>query len=138
MEKLELVCKLRGVKDVGSVIPLRLAGGAFAVYLQLAEEDKKCTEKVKEALLAAFDVDPYVAYEQFVARKLHSVESSDVYLVELWRLASLSGGISEKALACAFVAGLPGGVHQLLRAGVEYGDVRLGPDFGMDSARHQG
>lgn len=86
MEKLELVCKLRGVKDVGSVIPLRLAGGAFAVYLQLAEEDRKCTEKVKEALLAAFAVDPYVAYEQFVARKLCSVEFSDVYLAELRRL----------------------------------------------------
>ncbi|KAK4328637.1 hypothetical protein Pmani_000946 [Petrolisthes manimaculis] len=32
-------------------------------------------------------------------------------------LASLFGGLSEKGLACAFVAGLPDSVQQLLRAG---------------------
>ena len=117
LEKLDLVCKLRGLDDVASVIPLRLTGGAFAVYLQLAESDRKKTKKVKEALLAAFAVDSYVAYEQFVSRKLRSGESPDVYLVELRRLASLFGGLSDKALACAFVAGLPEDVRQLLRAG---------------------
>ena len=40
LEKLELVCKLRGVTDNASVIPLRLTGGAFAVYLQLGESDR--------------------------------------------------------------------------------------------------
>ena len=59
LEKLELVCKLRGVTDVASVIPLRLNGGAFAVYLQLDEDVRKSKEKVKAALLAAFAVDPY-------------------------------------------------------------------------------
>ncbi|XP_064106974.1 uncharacterized protein LOC135215948 [Macrobrachium nipponense] len=117
LEKLELVCKLRKVDDVASVIPLRLTGGAFAVYLQLPTADRKKVDKVKEALLAAFAVDPYVAYEQFVSRKLHSGEAPDVYLAELRRLGSLFGGISEKALACAFVAGLPERVRQLLRAG---------------------
>ena len=33
IEKVELICKLRNVSDVASVIPLRLSGGAFAVYL---------------------------------------------------------------------------------------------------------
>ncbi|XP_066963421.1 uncharacterized protein [Macrobrachium rosenbergii] len=117
LEKLELVCKLRKVDDVASVIPLRLTGGAFAVYLQLPTADRKEVDKVKEAVLAAFAVDPYVAYEQFVSRKLHSGEAPDVYLAELRRLGSLFGGISEKALACAFVAGLPERVRQLLRAG---------------------
>ena len=50
LEKLELVCKLRVLDDIASVIPLRLTGGAFAVYLQLAECDRKKTDKVKEAL----------------------------------------------------------------------------------------
>ena len=117
LEKLELVCKLRKISDVASVIPLRLTGGAFAVYLQLAESDRKSTEKVKEALSAAFAVDQYVAYELFIGRKLRSGETPDVYLAELRRLASLFGGMSDKALACAFVAGLPEGVRQLLRAG---------------------
>ena len=87
------------------------------MYLQLAEWDRKKTDKVKEALLAAFAVDPYVAYEQFVSRMLRSGESPDAYLAELRRLASLFGGLSDKALACAFVAGLPEDVRQLLRAG---------------------
>lgn len=114
--KLELICKIRGVSDVASVIPLRLSGGAFAVYLQVDEADQKKIEKIKEALLAAFAVDPYEAYEQFVSRKLQANESPNVFLAEL-RLASLFGGMSEKGLTCAFVAGLPESVRQLLRAG---------------------
>ncbi|KHJ41552.1 hypothetical protein D918_08404 [Trichuris suis] len=83
----------------------------------LPDDEKKDAEKVKKALLAAFAVDPFVAYEQFSGRRLRSVESPDVFLADLRRLASLFGGVSEKALACAFVAGLPDSVRQLLRAG---------------------
>ena len=126
LEKLELVCKLRDVKDVASVIPLRLTGGAFAVYLQLSEGDQKSTKKIKEALLAAFAVDPFIAYEQFIGRKLQSGESPDVYLAELRRLSSLFGGMNDKALACAFVAGLPEDVRQLLRAGSRMESLELG------------
>ncbi|KAK8374447.1 hypothetical protein O3P69_012045 [Scylla paramamosain] len=81
LEKLKLVCKLRGVDDVASVIPERLTGGAFAVYLQLAKWDK--------------------------------------------RLASLFGGISDKAPASAFVAVLPEDVRQLLRIGSRMEDLDL-------------
>ena len=52
-----------------------------------------------------------------MSRKLHSGESPDVYLAELWRLASLFGGLNDKALACAFVEGLPEDIRQPLRAG---------------------
>uniref|UniRef100_A0A5S6Q5R6 CCHC-type domain-containing protein n=1 Tax=Trichuris muris TaxID=70415 RepID=A0A5S6Q5R6_TRIMR len=125
LEKVELVCKLRGVDGIASVIPLRLTGGAFAVYLQLANEDRKSFKKVREVLLAAFAVDPFVAYEQFVTRRLGVNEQPDVFLAELRRLASLFGGVSEKALACAFVAGLPESVRQLLRAGSRMEDLGL-------------
>lgn len=106
LDRLELVYKPRKISDVASVIPLRLPGGAFAVYQELAESENS-SEKVKEALLAAFATDQYVAYEPFITRKLCSSETPDVYLAELRVLASLLGGISDKALACAFVAGLP-------------------------------
>ncbi|KFD58958.1 hypothetical protein M513_00121 [Trichuris suis] len=125
LEKVELVCKLRGVKDVASVIPLRLTGGAFAVYLQLPDDDRKSVEKVKQALLSAFAGDPFVAYDQFVSRRLGSTESPDLFLAELRRLASLCDIVSEKALACAFVAGLPEGVRQLLRAGSRMEELSL-------------
>ena len=45
LEKLELICKLRGVTDDASVIHLRLSGGAFAVHLQLDEDVRKSKRK---------------------------------------------------------------------------------------------
>ena len=90
LAKAELVCKLRGVAHLESVIPpLRIA---FAVV--------SCT-----------------AYEQFVGRRLQHGETVDVFLAELRRLAVPFGGLSDNMLACAFVAGLPDTVKQLLRAG---------------------
>lgn len=125
LEKAELVCKLRSVEDVAGVIPLRLTGGAFAVYLQMSEADRKVTQKVKDALKTAFAVDPFVAYEQFVSRKLLPGELPDVFLAELRRLAPLFGGMSDKGLACAFVSGLPEGVRQLLRTGSRLEELSL-------------
>ncbi|CDW59899.1 hypothetical protein TTRE_0000824301, partial [Trichuris trichiura] len=74
LEKVELVCQLRGIDNVATVIPLRLTGGAFVVYMQLPVEDRKDAEKVKRALTAALAVDSFVAYEQFVSRKLKTDE----------------------------------------------------------------
>ena len=125
LEKLELVCALRKIKDVASVLPLRLTRGAFAVYLQLPEKDRTSTDRIKEALKAVFVVDPYEAYEQFISRKLRPNEAPDVYLAELRRLASLFGGTTDKALACAFVAGLPDNIRQLLRAGSRMEELTL-------------
>ena len=47
LEKAELVCKLRGVAHL---IPLRLTGGAFAVYQQLPDADKQDIGKITKAL----------------------------------------------------------------------------------------
>ena len=106
-EKAELVCRLRNVKDLTTVVPLRLTGGAFAVYQQLSDSKKKDIEKVKGALYSAFVVDQFTAYELFVARRLKRDEVVDVYLADLRRLSSMYGGVSDTALLCAFVAGLP-------------------------------
>ena len=70
LEKAELVCKLRGVAHLESVIPLRLTGGAFAVYQQLPDADKQDVGKITKALRIAFAVDSFTAYEQFVGRRL--------------------------------------------------------------------
>ena len=80
-KKVELACKLRGVtEELHEVIPLRLTGGAFAVFQQLPEGDKDDVEKINAALMAAFAHDPFVAYERFVNRKLLPSESANVYL----------------------------------------------------------
>ncbi|KHJ40404.1 hypothetical protein D918_09545 [Trichuris suis] len=124
-QKLELVRRLRGVEDVACVVPLRLTGGAFAVYLEMPEEDQKSAAKVKEALLSASAMDPSAAYDEFTTRQLRAGEAPDVFLAELRRLAPLFGGISEKGLACAFIAGLPESVRHLPKAGLRLEDLSV-------------
>ncbi len=115
LEKVELVCELRGVVNKHQIVPLRLTGGAFAVYQQLSAEDNKSYDKVKKALLSAFATDQFCASEQFIARTLKDGESVDVYLADLRRLAALFGGIPDPGLACVFVAGLPEEARRTLR-----------------------
>ena len=67
-EKAELVCRLRNFTDLTCVVPLRLTGGAFAVFQQLSDSEKTDIKKVKSALFSAFAVDKFTAYELFVAR----------------------------------------------------------------------
>jgi len=116
LDKAGLVCELRGILRPETVIPLRLTGGAFAVYQQLPPDDKKDFGKIKQALYTAFAADSFVAYEQFIARKLQPGETVDVFLAELRKLATFLCGLPDIVLSCAFVAGLPDAVRQLLRA----------------------
>ena len=83
------------VTELEEVIPLRLTGGAFAVYQQITAEDKEDVDKIKGVLCAAFAHDSFVAYEKFVLRKLLPNETVDVFLAELRRLSALFGGISD-------------------------------------------
>lgn len=125
LEKVELVCRLRGITELQNIVPLRLTGGAFSVYQQLGSADKGSYEKIKTALISAFAVDKFIAYEQFVGRRLRDGESADVYLADLQRLAMLFGGITNAGLSCAFVAGLPDSSRHVLRAGSRLEDMDL-------------
>ena len=100
-----------------SVIPLRLTGGAFAVWSQLPAGDRCSLIAVRTALFAAFALDQFAAYDAFSSRRLKPGESPAVYLAELRRFATLFGGVPDQTLACAFVAGLPDSVRQTIRAG---------------------
>ncbi|KRZ70968.1 hypothetical protein T10_8716 [Trichinella papuae] len=121
--QLELVCKPREINDVASVISLRLTVGAFAVYLQLTAQESYIVDKHcwPSSRLTSFS---------FRESLLGSDESPDYQqrltpLAELWRLRTLFGGVSEKALMCAFVAGLSENVRQLLRVGLRMEDLGL-------------
>lgn len=117
VERVELTCNLCEVKKIHTVIPLRLSGGALSVYQQLSPAEKANLNAVKGALYKAFAMDPCTAYEKFASRKLLPGETVDVFFASLKKLALLfGGGISERAYAYAFVAGLPTRVKQLLRA----------------------
>ena len=125
LEKVDLVCELREIKNVATVLPLRLTGSAFAVYQQIPKDKKSKISEVKQSLVAAFAVNSFAAYEQFTSRKLMASESPDVFLANLRTLAERFGGVSDKTLACAFVTGLPDGVRQVLRAGASIEDMKL-------------
>ena len=112
----EMLCRLRGVA-VETVLPLRLSGGAFAVWAQLPPDSQSSLETVRAALYAAFALDEHAAYEAFSSRRLQPGESADVYLADLRRLAALFGGVPDRALGCAFVAGLPDQVRHSIRTG---------------------
>ena len=107
VEKAELVCRLSGVKHIECVVPMRLSGGAYAVYQQLSEEKRADFACIKDVLYTAFALSPVTAYKQFAARRLRPGETVDVYLAELRKLATQFGGMTERGLVCAFIAELP-------------------------------
>ena len=112
----EVLCKHHGV-DLALVLPARLTGGAFAVWLQMPEDRRHSAEAVRDALYEAFAMDSLAAYDAYANRRLRSDESVDVYLADLRRLATLYGGVPDRALACAFIAGLPDDIRSAIRAG---------------------
>ena len=89
-------------------------GGAFTVFQQLKEEDKRDFDRIKAALYTAFAMVGFMAFDQFVKRRLHHRELVDVYLAELRRLSVLFGGVIDQGLACVFMRGLPDWVKSLL------------------------
>lgn len=111
-----ILCEHYGA-DLARVLPARLTGGAFAVWVQLPEEGRRSLDAVRSALYAAFAMDPLAAYDAYTSRRLQPGESPDVYLADLRRLTALFGGVPDKALACAFIAGLPDTVRSTIRAG---------------------
>ena len=116
LTRASMLCDLRGVA-IADVLPLRLTGGAFVVWSQLPDTSRSSLENVRDALYAAFALDQHSAYEAFTARRLRPSESADVYLADLRRLSAIFAGISERELACAFVAGLPDETRRTIRAG---------------------
>lgn len=117
IEKLELVAKLQGITDLKTFLPLFLNGAAFAVYKQLPEHETSDYARLKAALLQAFGVNCYAAYEMLQRRVLQEGETVDVYLAEIRKLVTLIGiGNVEPLLKCAFMAGLPSDIAVQLKS----------------------
>ena len=64
VEKAELVCRLSRVKNIECVVPMRLSGGAYAVYQQLSEEKRADFACIKDVLYTAFALSPVMACKQ--------------------------------------------------------------------------
>lgn len=126
LKKLELVCKLQKVKDLQTVLPLFLAGGAFSVYDGLTENVKSDYEALTNALLQAFSANCFQAYAEFTARRLLPGESLDVYASDLKRLAKLVDPfVSDEWIKSAVVHGLPEDTQTQLKAACSLQSMEL-------------
>ena len=134
MEKAELVCWLSGVKNTECVVPMHLSGGAYAVYQQLSEEKRVDFACIKDVLYTAFALSPVTAYKEFAARRLRPEETVDVFLAELRKLATQFGGMTERGLVCAFIAGLPEHAENLLQATTRVDDLPRSEILARDRA----
>ena len=79
------------------------------------EEKKGDFNTIKRALFTAFATGSFVAYAQFVERRLRPGETVDIFLADLKRISVLFGGKTEQSLKAAFVYELPEHVQHLLR-----------------------
>ena len=57
VKNVELVCELCAMKNVELLLPLRLRGGALAIYRQLSAGQKADAEQIKQALIIAYATD---------------------------------------------------------------------------------
>ena len=124
LNKLDLVAKLKDVKDLASVIPLFLERSAFSVYNELNETQKKSSEEIKKALTDAFALNAFTAYERFT-RRVWCDESVDVYMTDLRKLARIAQISTDVLLMRAFIVGLPPIVSRELRAATKVETLTL-------------
>ena len=109
LDRFQLICRLRKIKDRAAYLPLHLDGAAFEVYHQMTDEEKNNYDTIVATLREAFCLNCYSAYDKLQVRRLQPGEEVDVYLSDLRRLFSLVEGASysEAGLKCAFMSGLP-------------------------------
>ena len=109
LQKVKLVAKLSGIKELESFMPLYLEGGALAVYLEMSETSQKSADEIEKRLKEVYTDGPFVAYGKIIGMRW-SGESVDVYANELRRLAGLAGfeGVGlEHVVRLAFITGFP-------------------------------
>ena len=63
IENVELVCELCTMDKVERILPLRLQGGALAVYRRLSKEQRTDAEQIEQALLTAYTTDKFNAFD---------------------------------------------------------------------------
>ena len=125
INKLKMVARIQKLGDLQDIIPLFLDGAAFAVYEQMAKEDKEDPAKIERTLLDAFAMNAFQAYESFSQRRWQDGEPADVYLADLVRLARLANVENENLIRCAFIVGLPWDVSSKLRASAKIENCSL-------------
>ena len=67
IEKAELICQLSGVQCIECIVPMHLSDGAYAVYQQLSEDERREFACIKSALYRVFALDSVSTWKEFMA-----------------------------------------------------------------------
>ena len=117
LEDLELTCELCEITKVEWILPLQLKGAAWETYQQLSKEQRDDVEEIKRALIKAYGMDSFMAFEQFTTRRLCPEETADKFLTDLQRSARLVGEMPPECwIKSAFINGLWSHIRRLLRS----------------------
>ena len=111
LAKVKLVASLSKIKeaDLVNLIPMYLEGGALAVYLEMSEEEKLDTEKLRRGLLRAFSDSPFTAFSKLKSLRWAG-EPVDIFVTEVRKLArecGFEGDALERVVRLALVTGVP-------------------------------
>lgn len=116
-EKLKLGAKLKGIDDIGTLLPLFLEGPAFRLFQHLPDGDKASHESVIFALRQSFGLTACAAYNKFICRKQNHDETLDHFLSDLKSLAKcITSDAGDAWVACQFLNGLPQDIQDTVRA----------------------
>jgi len=124
LKKVKLVVRTKKSKDLAAIIPLFLEDQAYMVFDHMNIADQEDAGKIEKALLEAFSMDAFQAYDAFRTRVWLN-EPVDVFLADLVRLAHLAELTDENLIKRAFVVGLPGQVSRTLRATARIQDLGI-------------
>ena len=111
LSKIKLVASLSNVKEseLAKLIPMYLEGGALAVYLEMAEDVRLDTTKLRKGLLKAFSDSPFTAFSKLKNLRWAG-EPVDIFTSEARKLARESGfegDALERVVRLALVTGVP-------------------------------
>ena len=73
LKKVRLVVKLQQVDDVGSLLSLYLGDDAWALYMEMEEDDQKQIEQIEAWLKEVFAVDAFAAYRKVTIIAKHGL-----------------------------------------------------------------
>jgi len=115
LQRVEVVCKGQGVKNVAALMPMLLTERAFDIFMEMPEAQMENLSAIKLALGKAFGVNCYEAYKMLKTITYKEGEPVETYVAEIKRWAALAKISDGQVIKLAFIDGLPTKVAELIK-----------------------